>query len=250
MRVLLHGTTRTRAERLISSRPDPNFVEPGGGPRAENFSTYLDSGPFAFGAPEEYACLKAALFPSEGGAVILRIEVPDAIVALATDENFPLEQGIIQFDEGMGSGRVATGVAESNEEPRIGAMSMNTLLQLFDAITHAFEHPTGGVLGMVDELLALCPEHGLRLEWRADRCWVLPSAENGTDGSFVVSIRKSVFRAILARLAVLCNERTANSVSLYGGHGVLLVNSNPTKAFRVKLVNTTAEQHLELLPEA
>ena len=102
MRVLLHGTTRTRAERMIASRPDPDFVEPGGGPRAESFSTYLGSGPFSFGTPEDYACLKAALFPNEGGAVILRVEVPDTIVALATDENFPLEQGIIQFDEGMG----------------------------------------------------------------------------------------------------------------------------------------------------
>src|SRR4051794_3114012 len=102
MRVLLHGTTRDRAERMIASGPDPDFVEPGGGPRAEGFSTYLDSGPFEFGTPEDYACRKAALFPNEGGAVILRIEVPDAIVALTTDDYLPLTQGIVQFDEGMG----------------------------------------------------------------------------------------------------------------------------------------------------
>ena len=102
MRVLLHGTTRVRAERLIATGPDPDFVEPGGGPRAENFSTYLDTGPFAFGTPEEYACRKAILFPNEGGAVILRIEVPDDVVALAADEHLPLSQGVVQFDEGMG----------------------------------------------------------------------------------------------------------------------------------------------------
>ena len=102
MRVLLHGTTRYRAERLMTFEPDPDFVEPGGGPRAEGFSTYLESGPFPFGTPEEYACRKALLFPNEGGAVILRIEVPDAIIALATDLYLPLTQGVVQFDEGMG----------------------------------------------------------------------------------------------------------------------------------------------------
>jgi hypothetical protein len=102
MRVLLHGTTRYRAERLIATGPDPDFIEPGGGPRAEGFSTYLDTGPFAFGTPEEYAGRKAVLFPNEGGAVILRIEVPDAVVALAVDEHLPLSQGVVQFDEGMG----------------------------------------------------------------------------------------------------------------------------------------------------
>ena len=102
MRVLLHGTTRYRAERLIATAPDPDFIEPGGGPRAEGYSTYLDTGPFAFGTPEEYACRKAVLFPNEGGAVILRIEVPDDIVALAVDEHLPLSQGVVQFDKGMG----------------------------------------------------------------------------------------------------------------------------------------------------
>ncbi len=32
----------------------------------------------------------------------LIIEVPDEIVAVATDEFFPLSQGVVQFDEGRG----------------------------------------------------------------------------------------------------------------------------------------------------
>jgi hypothetical protein len=68
MAVLLHGTTRHRAEQILEWGPDPGFVEPGiGGTRAEGFSTCLESGPFLFGTPEEYARKKASLFPSEGG---------------------------------------------------------------------------------------------------------------------------------------------------------------------------------------
>jgi hypothetical protein len=126
---------------------------------------------------------------------------------------------------------------------------MNTCLQLSDAIIRAVEHPANGVLGVVDELLALCPKHGLRLEWRADHCCVLFPSENGQEMSFPVSIRKSVLRTILARFAALCNERATNSVSPYGGQGTFSSN-NPSKGFRVTFVNTPAEQTLDLLPES
>jgi hypothetical protein len=125
---------------------------------------------------------------------------------------------------------------------------MNTVLLLSDAITQAIEHPANGVLGLVDELLALCPKHGLRIEWRSDHCCFLLPAENGQEMSYSVAIRKSILRAILARVAALCNERTANSVSPYGGQGTFSTN-DAAKRFRVVFVNTTAEQKLELLPE-
>src|SRR4051794_7956003 len=103
MAILLHGTTRHRAEQIIIEGPDPNYVEPGGGPKAEGFSTYLESGPFPVGTPAEYARRKATRFPDEGGPVILIVDVPDQIVALAVDEVYlPLSQGIVKFDEGKG----------------------------------------------------------------------------------------------------------------------------------------------------
>ncbi len=103
MAILLHGTTQWRAKQIVSNGPDLDFIEPGGGPRAENFSTYLQSGPFPFGRPEEYARKKDAAFPQEGGPVILMLDVPDDIVALAVDPVFlPLSQGIVQFDRGAG----------------------------------------------------------------------------------------------------------------------------------------------------
>src|SRR6202035_463005 len=101
MAVLLHGTTRHRAEQIMVQGPDPEFNEPGGGRRAEGFSTCLEVGPFPLGTPEAYARRKALLFPNEGGPAIVMVDVPDDLIALAVDEVcFPLSQGVVQFDEG------------------------------------------------------------------------------------------------------------------------------------------------------
>jgi hypothetical protein len=103
MAILHHGTTRHRAEKIMADGPDPDFIEPGGKTRAEGFSTCLESGPFPFGTPEDYARGKAAAFPNEGGPVILAVDVPDDIIALAVNPTYlPLSQGVVQFDKGAG----------------------------------------------------------------------------------------------------------------------------------------------------
>ena len=102
MSILLHGTTINRANEILIHGPDPGFVEPGGGPPAENFSTYLETGPFLLGTPSQYARLKALAFPLEGGPAILAVDVPDDIIGLAVDAVFPLSQGVVQFDFGAG----------------------------------------------------------------------------------------------------------------------------------------------------
>lgn len=118
MAILIHGTTRKRAEKIVSEGPNPDFREPLphsdelAGPRAESFSTYLEFGPFTLSPPEEYARHKFSQFPDEGGPVILMVDVPDEIIALAVDEDyFPLSQGVVQFDKGAGVGRIAYCVA-------------------------------------------------------------------------------------------------------------------------------------------
>ncbi len=100
--ILLHGTTRRRAEHLIAGSPDPQFLEPGGQAWEDGFSMSLESGPFLFGTPEEYARRKAAAFPDEGGPAILEVDVPEEIVARAANQWFPLSQGLVQFDRGAG----------------------------------------------------------------------------------------------------------------------------------------------------
>ena len=104
MVTLIHGTTRHRAERIIATGPNPAFIEPGGTRTNEGFSTYREIGPFGFEPPDVYARGKSAKFPNEGGSVILVIEdVPDDVLAAANRDGwFPLEHGLVQFDEGAG----------------------------------------------------------------------------------------------------------------------------------------------------
>lgn len=78
--ILLHGTTRLRAENIVRAGPDPHYLEPGGVGPASGFSMNVEIGPFLFGTPEAYARSKASEFPSEGGPAILRVDVPDDIV--------------------------------------------------------------------------------------------------------------------------------------------------------------------------
>ena len=102
--ILIHGTTRRRAARILELGPDPRFREPDGNSHEteDGFSMYLEAGPFLFGIPEDYARGKALEVPDEGGPVILVLEVPDEIVSRAATEWFPLSQGLVQFDRGAG----------------------------------------------------------------------------------------------------------------------------------------------------
>src|SRR5947209_4619752 len=100
--LLLHGTTRVRAESILAHGPDPRFQEPGGQACEDGFSMNVASGPFLFGKPEDYARGKARAFPAEGGPVVLVVEVPDDIVQKAVNDWFPLSQGLVQFDLGAG----------------------------------------------------------------------------------------------------------------------------------------------------
>jgi hypothetical protein len=123
---------------------------------------------------------------------------------------------------------------------------MSTTSQVAEVLRRVLVHPPRGIAGMVDDLLVLCREHGLQLDWQADRCRVR-SFGCDCEELMEVPLRKSVFRAILARVATLCNERAPNSVSPYGGQGELSVDANPATVVRVAFVNTPATQKLELM---
>jgi hypothetical protein len=98
---------------------------------------------------------------------------------------------------------------------------------------------------LVDELLAVSREHDIRIAWQAGRCLVsFPNGES--PGPIEMLLPRSVVRAVLARVVVLCNERNPNSVSPYGGRSAVVVDADPAKAIRVAFVNTPNEQRLEL----
>jgi hypothetical protein len=122
---------------------------------------------------------------------------------------------------------------------------MNSLSPFVQRIQTAFEPAERDVVRMVDDLLYLCGEPGLQLDWQADRCRVRPLGIDGQE-STEITLPKSAFRAILARVAALCNERSPNSVSPYGGVGEICISTNPPMTFRVAFTNTPSEQSLEL----
>lgn len=62
----------------------------------------VDTGPFHFGRPEDYARGKASEFPEEGRPAIVSVDIPDDIVQTAINEWFPISQGLVQFDLGAG----------------------------------------------------------------------------------------------------------------------------------------------------
>ncbi|MGC8641953.1 MAG: hypothetical protein ACP5XB_18965 [Isosphaeraceae bacterium] len=112
-----------------------------------------------------------------------------------------------------------------------------------------FKPTRRGVAGLVDDLLFLCQEQGIQLEWQANRCRVR-ALGNGHEEVIEVPLSKSVVRAILARIATLCDERTPNSVSPYGGEGQVSASTHPATAYHVAFTNTPGEQKLEVTPLA
>ena len=100
--ILLHGTTRLRADRILRLGPDLHFLEPGGQVWVDGFCMHLETGPFLLGAPADYARGKARAFADEGGPAIIAVDIPEDIVQRAVSDWFPLSQGVVQFDLGAG----------------------------------------------------------------------------------------------------------------------------------------------------
>jgi len=78
---LHHGTTRGWAEAILANGPDPYFRPPGVEGEPEGFFTARAEGPFPFGSPELAARGKAWEYSETGLAVILEIDIPEALWA-------------------------------------------------------------------------------------------------------------------------------------------------------------------------
>lgn len=106
--VLHHGTTLARAQQLLSTPPDPNYIEPGGNQytRADGFSTVIAGhAATSLGSADQYARTKATNFPSEGGPVILEVEVPEWIVDILQNDpiaGMVVASGEVRFEPDLG----------------------------------------------------------------------------------------------------------------------------------------------------
>jgi hypothetical protein len=126
---------------------------------------------------------------------------------------------------------------------------MNTTSQISAILRRVLERPSRDVVGMANDLLSACQEQALQLDGQADCLRIRPLA-GGSEEAIDNPFRKSVFRAIVARLAALCNERNPGSVSPYGGQGRLSVGANPSALIDVTFSNTSDEQWFKLTPLA
>jgi hypothetical protein len=103
-----HGTTLVRAQSIAARGPDPHYVEPHSGGRRwdpPGFSTCRLDRPFGVGSPEQYARLKSANFPTEGGPAVLEIVVPPDLIAVLeadSDARDSMDSGDTLFDPRVG----------------------------------------------------------------------------------------------------------------------------------------------------
>jgi hypothetical protein len=122
---------------------------------------------------------------------------------------------------------------------------MNLTTSFTDRIQGVFQPTPRGVVGLVDDLLMLCRDQPLQLDFQDGYCHVRTLGVVSHD-AVDVPLQKSVFRAVLARIAALCNERRPNSVTPYRGEGEVSIRTDPPAAFHVTFTNTPAEQRLEV----
>lgn len=108
-----------------------------------------------------------------------------------------------------------------------------------DRLREVFRPTPRGAVGLVDDLLELCRGGPIRIEYDDGRCHVRLAGADPT----AVPLPKSAFRAALARVAALCNERVPGSVTPYRGVGEL---ADPHAAYRGVFINTPDEQRLDL----
>src|SRR5688500_6939489 len=101
------------------------------------------------------------------------------------------------------------------------------------------------VVGLVDDLLGLCHEQGLRIDYLNAHCVVRSIGDQAQETE--IPLPKSVFRAILARVAALCNDQHPDAVTPYGGEAQFSLGSIPSAIFHVAFTNTPEEQRLQVM---
>jgi len=123
---------------------------------------------------------------------------------------------------------------------------MSSPSNLAELMSPVFVPTQRGVVGLVDELLRICRERGLDLQWHEGQCRVR-SMGAVPEETFEVALPKSAFRTVLARLAALCNARSPRSVSPYGGEGEIAIGADPAVILSVTFTNTPEEQRVRLM---
>jgi hypothetical protein len=115
-------------------------------------------------------------------------------------------------------------------------MSINT--DVATELRDILRRGVGGVAQVADDLLLASRHHVVEMEWSDNRPKLRIDAADWSDLSDI-GLKKSIFRAIVARIAILCNEQSNSAaMSPYGGNGELMVCGDLPTTVRVTLSNT------------
>ncbi len=122
---------------------------------------------------------------------------------------------------------------------------MTVVAELRERFERVFQPTDRGVVGLVDDLLDLCPEQGLHLEWRERQC-LIRALDGAPAATTQIPLQESVFRAMLARVAALCNELGPAVVSPYGGDGTFVAPASSSSVYHAAFANRPGELRLEI----
>ena len=122
---------------------------------------------------------------------------------------------------------------------------MITSHTVHDILRRAFAPTQGGIVGLTNQILEACVGGDVTFTRVGDRC-VCQRTVGGETQEVPLPLPPAGFRTILARIAALCNESSPNSVTPYGGEGLLPVQGPPLAVVRVAFVNTPNDQRLEV----
>jgi len=123
---------------------------------------------------------------------------------------------------------------------------MNHSSPIAEVLRPILVHPRDGVVGLVDDLLQTCRQYRLQIDWQLDH-FQMRSPETDWEVLTELSIGKSTFRAVLARVAALCSQHHPASISPYGGRCELPSDAGDRTLLQIHFENTPSEQKLELV---
>ena len=102
------------------------------------------------------------------------------------------------------------------------------------------------VVKFSDEFMQLCAEHELRLRLEPSQCVV--EASGGKESIDVIEnpMRRSQFRAVLARIVAISSECSNSIMTPYGGDWEISYSGDQNRRIRVSVQNTPNAQFVEL----
>lgn len=137
-------------------------------------------------------------------------------------------------------------MVDAEEGNPIGRLPMNATQQLTESFQAALR-TTGGLVEVVDAVLRVCHQERLHIRWHPDCCQI-SSLSGSLEDEIAKPLPISQFRAVLARIAAICNEHLPGCVTPYGGHAYLPLESDRKMLVRVIFANTADEQLLDIRP--